>query len=101
MTYSTKLKHVLIPIVCLGTLGTCGFMVAFPISLTDMLVVALIVGLTSLYYLIKYIKETYLSYRQRCRAEYSEINDNNDGDDGCEELYRRYYLMCSFLLKCV
>ena len=92
MTYLTKLKHIMIPIVCLGTLASCGLML---LPESDMEIVVLIIVLVSFYYLIKYIRETYKSCRQRHRAGYSQENN----DDDYQQLYRRYKFMCSLLLK--
>ena len=83
MVSSTKLKHIMIPIVYLGTLASSvSMMVSF-----DMMAIVIIIALTSLFYLIKFIRDTYRSCRQRCRAGYLEINVDNDYN---EELYKRY-----------
>ena len=93
MTYLTKLKHIMIPVFCLGTLGSCGFMLFLAF---DMEIVVLIILLVSFYYLIKYIRETYKSCRQHYRSGYS--NEKYDDDYHNQQLYIRYKLMCFLVL---
>jgi len=85
MTSSTKLKHIMIPIFCLGTIASC--VVTFILFEFDMLIIVLIIMLISLYYLIKWMKEIYKSCQQRPRAGYLQLNRD---DDHNEELYKRY-----------
>jgi len=84
MTYSTKLKHFLIPLFCLGTLLSSSLMFS---PLFDMQIIALIIVLALLYYLIKHIRETCNSCRRQCRGRYSK--QNNDDDDHIQDLYIR------------
>jgi len=83
ITSSTKLKHIVIPIICLGTLAFCGFLLLF-----DMKITVIIITLISLYYLIKYVREVFKSCRQRCRTAAGYLEVNNDDDN--EELYKSY-----------
>jgi len=95
ITYSTKLKYILIPVFCLGALTLWGLMLASPAA--DMQFVVLIIALVSLYYLIKCIRETYKSCRQQYSHGYLETNDN---DECNRELFKRCDLMYCLLERC-
>jgi len=92
MIYSTKLKHIMIPFVCLATLAPCAYALML-FHFFDMQIIVLIILLVLLYSLIKYIKETYTSCRQLYRG--GDLKQNNIDDDHNQDLYIRYNLMWS------
>ena len=84
MTSSTKLKHIVIPIICFIILCLSSLLLISGAMRT----VAIIIAVVSLYYLIRHIREVYKSCRQRFQARNLEIH--NDYDSHNEELYKRY-----------
>jgi len=93
MTSSTKLKHIMIPFVCLGTLGSCVITLS---PLFEVQIIVLIIAFVSFYYLVKCIRKTYKSCWQRKGGSNNADGDDDDGDYircvlllyFCEESYR-------------